>query len=242
RGVGAERGQAVWARGAGGGGFGAAEREGDRRRRDRAALAADEPDDAADQFEGRFDRAHQRLAQRAAHDGDQVDAGAAALIDLDGNVQVDVAAHAAQQRQRHVQRDAELLLEQRVVLNAAEVEVVQGDGVADVVLAAAVLRRGLDLQRALADAVRRVGGRVGVERRQLEVAHPQIQLAALRSEIAGCDDLALFVAGDLDAHRLYRRVRIADVARVDLNRRIAALEHRLHGAIGEVDRPIADAE
>jgi hypothetical protein len=104
-------------------------------------------DDAADELERRLDRAHQCLPQGAAHDAVQIDARAAAPIDLYWNVQVDVAAGVAQQRQDHVERDAELALERRVPFGAAEVELMEGQRVLHVVLTVRELGGRLDAGR-----------------------------------------------------------------------------------------------
>ena len=105
-------------------------------------------------FSGDVIAFEQRLLQGARDDGHVADVHAL-LVPLDGDVEHDVALQVAQQRERHRERDAELLLEQRIAGTAPEVEVVQRHVGRGVVLARAERRLGGERQAAAPDAVRR---------------------------------------------------------------------------------------
>src|SRR5262249_27558774 len=159
-----------------------------------------------------------------------------------GDVELDVALQVAQERQRHGERDAELLLEQRIARLAAEIEVVQRHGAGSVVLALAEGRLAGEIEPAAPDAVWRVARRVRVELLELKLAAVDLAIAAGRAQRSGDDDLSLLGAGRRHAQLARREHRPAQPRDVYVERRQAAAVEGLHGSVGHGDLPIREPE
>src|SRR5207247_9699946 len=166
---------------------GAALPEGDRGGRQALAPAASER--RTHQLERRRERADERFAERLTDYTHEPDLRSL-LVGCERDVEPDVALQILEQRQRHAERNAELLREQRVAFRAAQVELEELQGSGRVVPALAEARLGGHRQAPARDAVGRVGCRVRIERLEGDVLAVHLDLAARGREAARDEELS----------------------------------------------------